>query len=34
MNITLYFIGCIIGAVFGSVFVTNKVPLELLQAKE
>jgi hypothetical protein len=34
MNILIYLICCIIGTASGSICVTNKVPLELLQVKE
>lgn len=34
MNILLYVTGCTLGSILGSIFVTNKIPLELLQVKE
>lgn len=34
INLLLYLIGCTSGSILGSIFVTNKIPLELLQVKE
>lgn len=34
INLFLYIIGCTLGTFLGSIFVTNKIPLELLQVKE
>ncbi|MDF2611196.1 MAG: hypothetical protein K0R92_2670 [Lachnospiraceae bacterium] len=34
MNIAFYVIGCIIGVISGSAYITNKEPLKLLQVKE